>query len=347
MSNEGNEEIRPVVSVVIPVYNVELFLRASLDCICNQTYTQLQIICVNDGSTDSSPEILKEYAEKDERFVVLHQENGGQSVARNVGVEHATGKYLYFMDSDDLLETNAIEKLVTFAEKNKLNLVVFDADVFSEESEMLTQEMKYEDWYRRDAGYPEICKGSELFRMMVKKNQFIAPVWVTFMRRSYFEEKGLWFHPGIIMEDFPYTVPAYLYAEQIGYIHEKLFHRRVRSGSTMTAGIAFSRPYGYFAGLFDVIDYVNDHPLTLTPEETAALDSLLKKRLRIVKQCFFQLAPEEAAKINDLSTRERMLFRLMIGEKKKPFLTRVKLKVVRKITRVLRKVKRKLVRIVK
>ena len=91
----------PKISVIIPIYNVEKYLRQCLDSVVNQTIKDIEIICINDGSTDNSQAILNEYAKKDERFVVINQVNQGLSVARNNGLNSATGKYVAFIDSDD------------------------------------------------------------------------------------------------------------------------------------------------------------------------------------------------------------------------------------------------------
>ncbi len=106
-----------IVSVIIPVYNVEKYIDASLTSICGQTYPELEILLIDDGSTDASLEKCREWAERDERIQVYYQENAGASVARNKGIELATGKYLLFMDADDWIEKNMIEVLLTEAEK--------------------------------------------------------------------------------------------------------------------------------------------------------------------------------------------------------------------------------------
>ena len=97
------------VSVVLPVYNVEPYLRDCMDSIVNQTLTDIEIICVNDGSPDNSLDILNEYAAKDDRISVYDQENGGHAVATNRGIDLATGDYLFLMDSDDVLDLRALE----------------------------------------------------------------------------------------------------------------------------------------------------------------------------------------------------------------------------------------------
>ena len=101
-----------MISVIVPVYNVEKYIRNCLDSIINQTYKDLEIILVDDGSTDNSGAICDEYAQKDSRIKVIHKQNGGQSSARNVGLKNATGEFIGFVDSDDTIELNAYEKLV-------------------------------------------------------------------------------------------------------------------------------------------------------------------------------------------------------------------------------------------
>ena len=98
----------PKVSIIIPVYNVEKYLKKCLNCIVNQTLTDFEVICINDGSTDNSLEILNEYAKNDKRFIVISQENQGQGVARNRCLELVKGEYIQFIDPDDWVETNML-----------------------------------------------------------------------------------------------------------------------------------------------------------------------------------------------------------------------------------------------
>ena len=112
----------PKVSVIIPVYNVEEYLRECLDSVVNQTLKDIEIICVNDGSTDNSLAILEEYAAKDERLRVFTQENQGQSVARNLAMEKARGEYIGFVDSDDWIDLDFYEKLYRAAVKAQADI---------------------------------------------------------------------------------------------------------------------------------------------------------------------------------------------------------------------------------
>ena len=114
----------PLISVIIPVYNVEEYLERCLDSVINNTYRNLEIICVNDGSPDHCQEILERYAEKDNRIKVIVQQNRGLSAARNTGIEAASGDYLYYLDSDDWIHKQAIELLVTVAAESNADIIV-------------------------------------------------------------------------------------------------------------------------------------------------------------------------------------------------------------------------------
>lgn len=118
----------PAISVIIPVYNVEKYLRRCLDSVLNQTFTDWQAICVNDGSPDNSAQILEEYAKKDSRFIIVTKENGGLSDARNAGLPHATGDYILYLDSDDFIHPQTMEIAHSLAVRDGSDIVSFTYD---------------------------------------------------------------------------------------------------------------------------------------------------------------------------------------------------------------------------
>ena len=122
----------PKISVLIPVYNASEFLYDSIPSILNQTYSDIELVCVNDGSKDNSLEILNKFKSKDSRIKVIDKENGGCGSARNRALEEATGEYIYFFDPDDKLEENAFELAMDSAMKNDSDMVVFKANIFDE-----------------------------------------------------------------------------------------------------------------------------------------------------------------------------------------------------------------------
>ena len=125
--------LMPQVSVIIPIYNSEKYLHECLDSVINQTYKDIEIILVDDGSTDKSSSICDEYAKKDERIKVFHTSNNGPSHARNIGIDNATGEYIVFQDSDDYIELNMIEDTVKEALKSDSDLVISGHKTFFEE----------------------------------------------------------------------------------------------------------------------------------------------------------------------------------------------------------------------
>ena len=121
------------ISVIIPVYNVEKYLSDCLESVIQQSMREIEIICVNDGSTDNSYNILSEYADRDSRILIMNKENGGLSAARNTGYKKASGKYILFLDSDDYLSSpDVLDLLYKKAEKEEVDQLYFDAEVIFE-----------------------------------------------------------------------------------------------------------------------------------------------------------------------------------------------------------------------
>ena len=136
----------PKVSVIIPVYNAERYLKQCLDSIINQTLKEIEIICVDDGSTDSSLEILKKYEKKDGRVQIIQQKNQFAGVARNNGLKIARGKYVFFIDSDDFCEISLLNSVFLVAEKNNVDIVAFDHYLYDEKNK--TNKRIYDVNYR-------------------------------------------------------------------------------------------------------------------------------------------------------------------------------------------------------
>ena len=132
--NESN--IAPAVSVIVPIYNVEKYLAECVDSILGQTFQDMEIILVDDGSLDSSSQMADDYAVRDQRVKVIHKENGGLSSARNAGMKIARGEYIYFCDSDDYISLDAIEILYETATKNDLDMVLFNGDSFVDKNDI-------------------------------------------------------------------------------------------------------------------------------------------------------------------------------------------------------------------
>ena len=126
-----------LISVVVPIYNVEQYLDRCISSIVAQTYRELEILLIDDESTDSSPKICDRWARKDERIRVIHKTNAGAGMARNTGIEHASGKYMCFFDSDDYVAPNAIETAYNAAVKHQADVVVYGAARVDESQKIL------------------------------------------------------------------------------------------------------------------------------------------------------------------------------------------------------------------
>ena len=148
------------ISVVIPVYNVEEFLKECLDSIVNQTFKDIEIICINDGSSDKSLDILNYYARNDDRFTVISQENGGHAVATNRGMDLAKGKYLYLMDSDDRIELTTLEETYNYAEEKDVDFVLFQSlNYVTDEDRYYKTEIYSMDRVSKFVGDRVFCSG--------------------------------------------------------------------------------------------------------------------------------------------------------------------------------------------
>ena len=152
------------VSVIIPVYNAEKYLRECLDSVVNQTLKDIEIICIDDGSTDHSRAILMGYEKSDPRITVISQENLGLSAARNCGMRYASGKYIYFLDSDDYIDGEALEILVRLAEENDADSVHFAAKPFYESEELRRSHNL--DQYFDMKGFSGLYYGAEYIRFI-------------------------------------------------------------------------------------------------------------------------------------------------------------------------------------
>jgi len=234
------------VSLVVPVFNTEKHLRECLDTLVLQTLRDIEIVCVNDGSTDSSPMILSEYAQRDARIQVISQPNGGLSAARNAGLRAVRGEYLLFMDSDDRLETTAAERLYERASRDRLDLLFYNADCFSDSQEAEKQTRSYTNYYRRSREYGDVKPGADLAAEMRGNGDYLCSACFELWRTEFLRANGLEFTVGILHEDTDFTFRALLMAERAAHMDAVFFHRRVRAGSIMSNQIRFASSYGAF-----------------------------------------------------------------------------------------------------
>ena len=225
------------VSVVVPVYNVEAYLRECVDSVLCQTMQNFEVILVDDGATDSSGVICDEYDEQDARIRVIHQPNGGLSVARNTGLDAATGEYVYFLDSDDYIADNTLARLCDKAELEKADVVFFDATVFFDGCEPDPKVYQY----HRTKEYAT-KPGKEQLLELLETDEYRTAVPLMLLRRDYMLRNHLRFRPGILHEDELFTFYVYYANGTVAHCHEEFYARRMRAASIMT-GASMCRRY--------------------------------------------------------------------------------------------------------
>lgn len=219
------------ISVIIPVYNVRPYLAECIESVLAQTYSNSEIILIDDGSTDGSGEICDEYAAKYGNITVKHQKNLGLSAARNAGTDLAGGDYLYYLDSDDCIVPQALECFVKTALQYNADMVICNATVINENSE---EESDNTDFVHKVSYSSPMC-GKKLIAEQLTRFDFFPSVPLLFIKRECMDD--IRFLDGIIHEDELFTFELYVRSQAVAYLPMRLYRRRVRTGSIMATKI--------------------------------------------------------------------------------------------------------------
>lgn len=215
-----------MISVIIPVYNVYAYLIECIDSVINQTYMNLEIIMIDDGSNDGSSELCDKIAFKDDRIMVIHKENGGLSDARNVGISKANGEFLFFLDSDDILDKNAIKCMVDFCDDNDVDIVIGQLQRFVDE---LTINNKKET-----VQFQTVDSNTALKKMLLHQDIGHEACGKLYKRKLWEKRK---FPKGQLYEDYLVMYDLIMECENVGIIRKPLYYYRVRHGSIMNTKI--------------------------------------------------------------------------------------------------------------
>ncbi len=212
-----------MVSIIVPVYNVEKYLSRCVDSVLNQTYKNLEIILVDDGSKDGSPQICDGYKNKDSRIKVIHKQNGGLSSARNAGLDVAKGDYVAFVDSDDWIETDFIERLRTLIVETNSDM---SACTFCRTKGDVAKRLCFD----KDVEFIIDKK----FDFVFSENSYAGYACNKMFKRDIFEKKKLRFDESIFNgEDFPFVLEYLQYAQKIAFTREDLYYYYFRETSIM------------------------------------------------------------------------------------------------------------------
>lgn len=219
-------DAKPLVSIVVPVYNSERYLPTLLQSLLDQTYRELEIVCINDGSKDGSLGVLREFASRDQRIVVVDKENSGAASTRNAGIDRASGSYLCFVDSDDFVVSTAVERLMQIALEHHTDAVIFDMENFDDETGETSP---------TNAVLKDFVPAGTVFRSTDIDNFYKRVVGFTvnkLYRTAFLKEMNLTFPMVGAHEDMPFTYIALSAADRLFYLDETLYrYRRSREGS--------------------------------------------------------------------------------------------------------------------
>lgn len=298
-----------MVSVIIPVYNVEKYLDECLQSIIAQDYMNLQIICVNDGSTDSSLAILEEYGRKYNNIEVYTKKNGGLSSARNYGIEKAKGEYIFFLDSDDKLADNScISFMAKKMDENKLDVLCFDGESFFESEDIRNKNYSYSNYYDRTKSYGLFESGYDLFIELFKDGNYRENMAVKCIRKNLIIENNLRFMDGMIYEDAFFSFGLVLSSKRVEHVKKSVYMRRVREGSITQKPILFYNVYSMFCGYIGILELIKRYNLEQDEWVSKYVGSLKEYLLEL----YYQISKEERNKINNLNEWERYILESII-----------------------------------
>ena len=248
------------ISVIVPVYNVEQYLERCVDSIINQTYKNLEIILVNDGSTDNSGQLCDELAKKDDRIRVIHKKNGGLSAARNTGISNAEGEYVYFPDSDDWIEPDTFLALAEALESQEFDIISFNREFVKGEEDAIVSEPEV----------TQVFEGKDAFMQMLKHSYITGFANDKVYRKSLFSDHNIQFPIGKYYEDLGTNYKLFLSAKKVYATNQKYYHYLVDNPDSITQSWnekKFRDMFGFYKEIFYsdfVRSYLNQEELHIS-----------------------------------------------------------------------------------
>lgn len=262
------------ISVIMPCYNIEKYVEETLKSVLNQSFKDYEIICLNDGSTDGTLQILNRYQELYSNIRVISNENHGVAYERNIGIQSSKGKYIYYMDSDDLIKENCLETLYNYAENDNLDVVYFEADSFYETEEIKKDFPQFQTLYHRKKEYKEVYTGHDLYIQMENAGDIKMSVGLQFTKRQLLIENNIKFEEMRAFEDNLYTLQVMLKADKARCVKDRLYLRRVRLDSIMTGKVNKLRFEAYNRIVMELLEMLEKE------SQDSELQDALYKRVR-------------------------------------------------------------------
>ncbi len=291
------------VSIIVPIYNGEKYLNQCLDSISNQTLKNIEIICVNDGSTDKTSSILNSYSSKDNRFKIINTENHGQGSARNTALNEAKGEYIAFIDADDWIELNSIELLYENAKLNDLDMLFFQMVNYMQSSDTFVSTDLYDIKSFENNGIDENMVFNHNTTQDFLFEIPVGPVSKLY-KRQFLESNNIRFSEGIYFEDNAFFYNAYFYCERAGFLKKQLYYRR-RHDESVTQTFDESK-FDIVNATNNVLEVFNHHSMYEPYKESvinhtfSMLLEWFKKSPFTIRQKFYEKVKQEFTGCTDL-----------------------------------------------
>ncbi|MDR3051366.1 MAG: glycosyltransferase [Oscillospiraceae bacterium] len=308
----------PKVTVIVPVYNKREYIPAMMESVLEQELSDIEIIVINDGSTDSSLPLIEKYARIDSRIRMYSQENAGLSVTRNVGMELAQGEYISFLDADDMLEKQALKCLYNKAVEQDLDMVYMQFSLLNLAGEKLKDmEDRRKAYCTNKVACEEMVTGPEMLRMLVEGNSYQCPVTCALYKHEFLRRNNLHFIPGILHEDNAFTFMCLLQAERVAQLREKLCVRTLVENSIITSRPSAQHLRGLCISLDAMIHFCTGRSFNERTER--AIRSVLFSVERQIKNLVQTIDDTELAKLlTDRDLAKRTLYSQYIFATIKP-----------------------------
>lgn len=263
----------PLITVALSVYNVELYLRKTLDCIINQSFKDIEILCIDDQSTDDTYQILEQYADKDERFRLIRQsKNCGLSVSRNTAIAQANGDYILMIDGDDLFELDLLEKAYNTAINNHAAITIWDYCAFEKNSDL-----------NKKSSFKTCLCGVDTtdYKRLLQLPSFM---WIRLFKLDYLKQLKVHFTPGLTKQDIPINWLTLTHKPKVAIVPEVLAYYRMRATSTT------NRKGKSLFSLYKVMDIVGEN-LKVDGLYEEYYDEYLTSRLELLQGMYDFIVP--------------------------------------------------------
>lgn len=301
-------------SVIIPVYNDEIYIKECLDSLKKQTFKNFEIICINDGSTDGTQRVLESYALNFPKFKIINQKNKCLSIARNNGLKEAIGEYIYFVDSDDILKENALEVAWNKCKEFNLDVLFFSFENFSNSEAMICRYAHMIDSLKRKCCYAQRpCSGQNMLVEFNENNEYYVTVWAQIARKEFLKKNKIQFYPGILFEDNLYTMQVLLKSEKVMCINDILYGKRIRENSIVTRKENAENIKGFLITVIEMLKIQKEIRYECQSVEQVVF-SIIEKNMIQVKKRYERLEQDERQKLKiKLNNFERHVLNFILS----------------------------------